>query len=105
MIDSGSLVKQLCTYFSAISGPKIATFSDLLAGKYSHETQLETNLAACMNQVSQQLYLNQNLPGAVLSELFDIARISIQMFCSLSPGEIFLCISLNIVQISQIICL
>lgn len=80
MIDSKSLVKQLCTYFSAISEPKIATFSDLLAGKYSHETQLETTLAACMNQVSQQLYLIQNLPGAVLSELFYIARISIQMF-------------------------
>lgn len=79
MIDSKSLVKQLCTYFSSISEPKIATSSDLLAGKYPHETQLETTLAACMNQVSQQLYLIQNPPGAVLSELFYIARISIQM--------------------------
>lgn len=101
-MDSKSLVKQLCAYFPAISEPKIATFSYLLAGKYSYETQLETNLAACMNQVSQQLYLIQNLPGAVLSELFYIARIS-KCFCPLNSGEISLGISLNIAQISQII--
>lgn len=77
MIDSESLVKQLCAYFSAISERKIATFSDIFAGKYSHETQLETKLAACMNQVSQQIYLIQNLPGAVLCELSYIAWIRI----------------------------
>lgn len=75
-IYSESLVKQLVAYFSAIREPKIATFSDFLAGKYSYETRLETNLVACKSQVSQQFNLIQNLPESVLSELYFIVRMS-----------------------------
>lgn len=45
-IYSESLIKQLVAYFSATRETKIATFSAFLAGKYSYEQQLETNLVA-----------------------------------------------------------